>query len=604
MTVTAERSTNGNGKLSEAHAAALAYLRAGLSVIPIRADGTKAPAVAWEDYQERLPTTEELQAWFGNGKGWGVGIPGGKVGGNVEHLDFDVDAATVFPEWCALVEAEAPGLLARLSIRQTPRTPPGYHVSYRCPEVEIPGNTKIAEAPHPSDQKKRVCLIETRGEGGQVLAPGCPPACHPSGGTYRHYSGVKLSHIQAITAAEREILWRAARSFDRLPPPENKTFRQRAADGLSPGDDYCARGPAWPELLEPARWKLVHQRGAVCYWQRPDKDGRGWSATTGACTSKDGRELFAVFSTNAHPFDGPSGGRQCSTHNRFAVYALLHHGGDFGAAAKALAAEGYGKQRQQQAPRTESTHTPPAPEVQPADEQPAKARHLIREFYRRWFCPTFRNDNAIYSATFGRLVALGDVRAGPPGELVNVLLAATDCPRLEDGQPKESSVPGLYRNWIGTAWTDLVGSLPTEEESVEVSECAKDDFRRLVAAVLHSIVAYGCTEKTRNGDERTEIQRRQIIEWCQLWAKPGPWAKVRSHLAWCRKSPQGVLEVAIQVGIFDQVGRKVKWSKTRFGQLCFLYGVGRSAVRTEGGQQERHVQLSPEFLAELLESPA
>src|SRR5262245_54889232 len=94
--------------------AALVYLASGLSVIPIRADGTKAPAVPWQVYQARLPTGSELHDWFGNGSGWGVGVVGGAVSGALEHLDFDGQADEVFPVWQQLVEGEAPGLVCRL----------------------------------------------------------------------------------------------------------------------------------------------------------------------------------------------------------------------------------------------------------------------------------------------------------------------------------------------------------------------------------------------------------------------------------------------------------------------------------------------------------
>jgi putative DNA primase/helicase len=77
----------------------------------------------------------------------------------------------------------------------------------------------------------------------------------------------------------------------------------------------------------------------MTYWRRPGKGGRGCSATTGYCRGKDGTDLLYVFSSNAHPFEP---GR---AYGRFAAYALLEHGGDYGAAAKALAAQGFGDGR-------------------------------------------------------------------------------------------------------------------------------------------------------------------------------------------------------------------------------------------------------------------
>jgi putative DNA primase/helicase len=331
------------GQASTPLDAALAYLRAGLSVVPIKADGSKRPPIPWKEFESRLATEAELREWYGNGKGWGVGIVAGKVSGNLEHLDFDKEATEVFKAWSGGVEAECPGLVGRLSVRLTPTD--GYHVSYRCTEIEVPGNTKLAQKPNPEDPSKPLVLIETRGEGGQCVVPGSPAHCHETGRRYRHASGPKLSQVQTITAAEREVLIRCARSFDRCGQEDaaEGIWKQQATDhptGLRPGDDYNQRGPDWPEIL--AGWTLDRQSGGVRHWKRPGKDGPGSSATTEYCAGKNGEPLLAMFSTNGHPFEGPKNGKQCSCYSKFSAYALIHHGGDFKAAAKALAAEGYG----------------------------------------------------------------------------------------------------------------------------------------------------------------------------------------------------------------------------------------------------------------------
>src|SRR5262249_44169039 len=154
-----------------------AYLGARLSFIPIARGGTKAPLgrllpevwdeasatykSTWDPFKERLPTEAEVRTWFGREHSPGIGTIGGRVSGNLEQLDFDHRAGEIFPEWCALVEAEAPGLLARLCVVRTPREPAGYHVRYRCPGVTIPGNTVLAE--DPAQPRGHRVLIETRG---------------------------------------------------------------------------------------------------------------------------------------------------------------------------------------------------------------------------------------------------------------------------------------------------------------------------------------------------------------------------------------------------------------------------------------------------------
>src|SRR5262249_47865754 len=151
--------------------------KAGLSVIPIRRDGSKAPEgrllprepradgkfhATWDPYKERLPSEEELNRWFGSANAPGVAVICGAVSGNLECIDFDTDAESIFPAWCDLVEAEHAGLIGMLSIARTPK--PGFHVRYRCRDISIPGNEKLAEDPTaPTEQRT---LIETRGEGG------------------------------------------------------------------------------------------------------------------------------------------------------------------------------------------------------------------------------------------------------------------------------------------------------------------------------------------------------------------------------------------------------------------------------------------------------
>lgn len=329
-------------------------------MIPILPGGTKRPDYRvlphrlneetgrgepeWSTFQERLPTEAEVRRWWKGATPPGIAIVCGTVSGGLELLDFDRNGEEILAAWAELVEAECPGLVDRLSVVRTPRQPAGFHVRYRCTEIAIPGNRKLALDPT-APRNDRV-LIETRGEGGYALAPGSPGNCHETGGTYEHESGPKTSQVQTITAAEREVLLRAACSFTREVPPEEPAPPPAArGPGLSPGDDYCARGPDWSEILGPAGWECIRQSGEKRYWRRPGKAEDGWSATTGACKSSSGRDLLCVFSSNAEPFPGPSGSRNCSSHNKFGAFALLNHAGDWKAAARALGQQGYGEQR-------------------------------------------------------------------------------------------------------------------------------------------------------------------------------------------------------------------------------------------------------------------
>jgi Bifunctional DNA primase/polymerase, N-terminal len=252
------------------------------------------------------------------------------------------------------VEAQAPGLTAKLTMVRTPRDSAGYHVWFRCSAVPTAGNMKLAQEPYTDPETGKIhrrTLIETRGEGGYALAPGSPAACHETGRTYDHFSGPPLTELSDITAAEREILIATARSFDLAAAAKTKSpsaGEKSDATGLRPGDDFDARGPDWAEILEPHGWECMSTNGDVRYWRRPGKDVPGHSATTGYCQGANGRDLLAVFSNNADPFDGPSDTRPCSCYTKFAAYTYLNHDGDFRAAAQELRRHGYGDPRQQQ----------------------------------------------------------------------------------------------------------------------------------------------------------------------------------------------------------------------------------------------------------------
>jgi putative DNA primase/helicase len=323
--------------------AALFYLASGLSVIPIKRDGSKAPSLStWKEYQLRKPTEAEIQEWFDNDLGYGIAILGGAVSGWLEI--FDCDAPELFQTWRELVEKLSPGLLSRLVIVRTPSG--GWHVYYRCPKLE--GNLKLARRAIEVPKKTKGAryedgrwviiktLLETRGEGGYALGPGSPPECHSLNLPYLLMSG-DLLNIPTITPEERGVILDAARSLNEYVSPE-RTYKPRSsqivASGIRPGDDYNSRADLG-ELLTRHGWTFVFNRNGVSYWKKPGKTSRGWSATTNYA----GSNLLYVFSTSAYPFEDQA------AYSLFAAYTLLEHSGDYSAAAKELASEGYGELR-------------------------------------------------------------------------------------------------------------------------------------------------------------------------------------------------------------------------------------------------------------------
>ena len=325
---------------SQTLAAAQEYFAAGFNIIPISVDGSKAPdgrvlpqvwdeaekksKRSWKQLQQERTTEKQVHHWFGCGVARGLGIILGNVSGQSEALDFDKPGLyDQFAEVCG--QQGLKSLLDSLPLIETPSG--GRHVLYRCVEP-VAGNQKLAETPD------RKTLIETRGEGGYIVAPGSPSACHQTGKPYRFLRG-RPGTTPTISAEDHAALLDMARLFNEYADPaavvDLPRKKTQVGDGLRPGDDYNARGD-YESLLEQHGWCRKGQTGDKVLWQRPGKTGRGLSATS----NYGGCGLFYVFSSNAAPFEPQK------AYSPFAVYTFLEHGGDFSEAARRLGEEEYG----------------------------------------------------------------------------------------------------------------------------------------------------------------------------------------------------------------------------------------------------------------------
>lgn len=320
-------------RLSEIWDVARFYVQVGLSVIPVRADGSKAPSLARgevEQYRERFPSHEEIKAWFGHGRAVGLAIVCGKISGNLAVLDFESPQA--WQNWQR--RCEELGLTKLYDTFPRVVTPRGgRHVYCRIREGWVSGG-KLAM------RSKTETLIEVRGQGHYVLSPGCPAACHELNREYEFETSGWLEHAgepSDISLEDYESLCNVAREFNEYVPPERT--RQAAptssdAKGDRPGDDYNRRAE-WSGILEPHGWKVDRTSGDVTYWTRPGKT-RGVSATTGKCSTEGSGDLLYVFTGNSE-FE------QDAAYSKFAALAILEHAGDFGAAATRVRRDGYGK---------------------------------------------------------------------------------------------------------------------------------------------------------------------------------------------------------------------------------------------------------------------
>ncbi|MEV6842721.1 bifunctional DNA primase/polymerase [Actinoplanes sp. NPDC051411] len=75
-------------QVNDTLSAALAWHDADCAVIPIRADGSKAPRVAWRQYQDKRAERDQVERWF-TGNPPGLGVLCGAVSGNLEMLELE-----------------------------------------------------------------------------------------------------------------------------------------------------------------------------------------------------------------------------------------------------------------------------------------------------------------------------------------------------------------------------------------------------------------------------------------------------------------------------------------------------------------------------------
>jgi putative DNA primase/helicase len=375
---------------------AYAYHMGGLSVIALPPNGEKHPDYSWRPYQRQRADLDQLRRWFTSGLN-GPGIVTGQISGGRVILDFET--LELFDQWAALIEEQRPGLVAALPRVQTPGhldEGPGIHLHLNVDQP--PSSVKLARShrinPATGEiitdergQPVQETLIEVKGEGGLVLMPGCPGACHPSGRTYQYVGGSALTANCRISPEDLQLFLDTARLFDQIDVAEAEesagpgaTFFQGQAgnDGLRPGDLFNRMADWLEDVLGPDGWTLSKVVGEVLHVRRPHRpaERRGASATIGHCRCRDGTPALCVFSTSASPFethDRITGKRQI--YSKFAAYTLLRHDGNHVAAAADLARKGYrdpsywvGPRLQPTAPASASAPPPPSP---PGNGQPA-----------------------------------------------------------------------------------------------------------------------------------------------------------------------------------------------------------------------------------------
>ncbi|MFI6477383.1 phage/plasmid primase, P4 family [Nonomuraea sp. NPDC050663] len=362
--------------MTNLHNAVVGAHQAGLCVIPVKNDGSKAPVFNWKTFQAERPSLDVVNAWFSDDRYDGFGVICGAVSGNVEMLELEGRAVTegVFNAYFDLLhDHNLSDLWERVTSGYCEMTPSGgLHILMRV-DGEPRGNTKLARRPSTTeeltvwkaqqqadvdaetDEEVRArrqttldkvtrgeqvpqVLIETRGEGGFVVVAPSGGRSHPTGRAWTMVRG-GFASIATVTEDERDALHAIATLLDTMPaaePPSPQRVGQSPTHdtdaGVRPGDDFNAHAD-WADILQPHGWKHARTFGRARGWTRPGK-GIGLSATTGR---NDGDNLYVFSSSTIFDTEKP--------YSKFAAYTLLEHGGNYANAARALRLRGYGSER-------------------------------------------------------------------------------------------------------------------------------------------------------------------------------------------------------------------------------------------------------------------
>lgn len=133
---------------------ALAYLKAGYSIIPVGVD--KKPLIPWKPYQFKRLTREEVKKLFAKKEAVGIAVVTGKLSG-LAVLDFEKEAEIPYHKLKTGIQSRSGG--------------GGVHFYYKYPaSYDLFSCTRLLPD------------MDLRGEGGYIILP---PSSHKSGNRYK-----------------------------------------------------------------------------------------------------------------------------------------------------------------------------------------------------------------------------------------------------------------------------------------------------------------------------------------------------------------------------------------------------------------------------------
>ncbi|RPK69045.1 hypothetical protein EES44_07905 [Streptomyces sp. ADI96-15] len=345
--------------ITELRAAARELHDAGLCVLPIKADGTKAPDVrSWVQHKVTRTTPEQHDTWFDGKRPRGIAVVYGAVSGNVEMIEFEGHAIQdgLLEDITEIMEGSGLGepWTEILNGWVTESPSGGRHYRVRIKGGDVPGNTKLTsrlarEDEYTDEEKQRLrqkpgarivrVQVETRGEGGYGLVEPSSGTVHATGKPYLRKEGGP-ANIPTLDAEVMQAIRHICRMVDTLPKPEKPKTAPRElpplpGGGVRPGEDFDVRAD-WADILAD-EFDALFTRGSTTYWRRKGKT-RGISATTGHAADKD--RLYVFTTSTVFQAEAP--------YSKFAAYTLLNFGDTetptFRKAAAELRRQGYGSE--------------------------------------------------------------------------------------------------------------------------------------------------------------------------------------------------------------------------------------------------------------------
>lgn len=303
----------------------------GCSLIPVtdKQKGDKPPKVpfkGWKEYQSIQIPLADLFSQLDEYDTSAVAIICGKVSGCLEIIDIDVKYK---PGIDAILMSDIakfyPDLFKRLRIHKTPSG--GYHILYRIPGHDIPGNVKLAgrlktaQELSVNPKGKTVNFLETRGEGGYAVAP-------PSLGYGVHQD----QPIPELTWEERCSLIQLCQTYNELIVVDKPPRTDKAANDYYDEDPWTHfnGSPAAESVLIDNGWKEFRENNIFIWYTRPGKD-KGISASFNKT-----KRVYYIF-TSSTDLDENKG------YNPATLLARLKFNGDFKSTFRWLVQNGYGR---------------------------------------------------------------------------------------------------------------------------------------------------------------------------------------------------------------------------------------------------------------------